>query len=62
MEFTEVGEFLTVGAISGYDFHEAARRKSRRYKVNNISLIDMLKKYNAFSAFDFDDWHTLDIK
>ena len=53
LEFTEVGDLSTISAFSGSDFHKAARRKGRRYKVSTISLLDMLEKYNAPTIIDY---------
>ena len=41
------GIFSTIDTFKSGDYHSRARRNGRQYKVNTISLMDLLKKYNA---------------
>jgi FkbM family methyltransferase len=47
------GDFSTIDAFKSVDYHSRARRNGRKYKVNTISLMDLLKKYNAPQEIDF---------
>jgi len=46
------GEFSTIDAFKSADYHDRARKNGRKYKVNTISLMDLLKKYNAPQKID----------
>jgi FkbM family methyltransferase len=56
LKFNEV-EASNISTIDIYskveDGHEKARRKSKLYEVNTISMVDLLKKYNAPETIDY---------
>jgi FkbM family methyltransferase len=43
----------TIDLFKNYDFHKKDRKKLKTYKVRTISLIDLLKKYNAPKIIDY---------
>jgi len=47
------GEFSTIDVYKSSDIHSLARRNGNQYKVNTISLSDLLEKYNAPREIDF---------
>ncbi len=53
IEFFEskAGELSTIGSFKNVDTHR--REKHKVYNVQTISLMDMLKKYNAPSSIDY---------
>jgi FkbM family methyltransferase len=50
---TDEGELSTISDYSSSDGHAEARKSGQNYPVRTISLIDMLKKYNAPSKIDY---------
>lgn len=50
---TEVAELSTIDSFSDSDFHDMARKRGVTYSVNTISLLDMLKKYQAPKIIDY---------
>lgn len=55
LTFNEVdhAEFSTITSFSGCDYHEETRKNCKSYDVETISLLDMLKKYNAPRRIDY---------
>lgn len=53
LEFNEVNELSTVHSFSDKDMHQKAREKSKIYKVQTISLLDLLKKHQAPRDIDY---------
>lgn len=55
LDFNQVenAELSTIGKYSEIDFHKVKRKKLINYNVNTISLIDMLKKYDAPKNIDY---------
>lgn len=55
LNFSEVNlaELSTVSSFSKSDFHYRARKNKQTYNVNTISLIDLLKKFNAPNEIDY---------
>ena len=50
---TDDGELSTVDELSSSDQHKNRRLKGKRYKVNTISLKDLLIKYDAPKLIDY---------
>ena len=50
---TEVAELSTIGLFADVDTHSENRRDNKSYNVNTISLIDLLKKYDAPVDIDY---------
>ena len=48
-----VAELSTISSYSDADLHKEARKEGETYKVNTISLNDLLLKYNAPSYIDY---------
>jgi FkbM family methyltransferase len=46
-------EYSTVDSYSGLDFHSKLRKKGKKYEVESISLVDLLKKYGAPDIIDY---------
>ena len=55
LEFNEVNaaELSTINVFSNLDQHARTREKGFKYTVNTISLVDLLKKYNAPKDIDY---------
>jgi FkbM family methyltransferase len=55
LTFSEVGSAAhsTISAFEDKDLHARRRRDHRRYDVTTISLIDMLRKYDAPHEIDY---------
>lgn len=55
LRFTEpeAAELSTIRNYAGLDEHAAARFFGKIYEVNTISLLDLLKKYNAPKEIDY---------
>jgi len=55
LDFNEVNnqELSTIGSFNNCDRHYEKRKNGKFYKVNSISLTDLLKKYNAPSEIDY---------
>jgi FkbM family methyltransferase len=55
LEFNEVNaaELSTIDTFSGVDEHAATRTSGTKYPVNTISLLDLLKKYDAPKDIDY---------
>jgi len=55
LEFNQVdlAELSTIESFSSSDFHSVARQKGTSYKVNTISLTDLLRKYDAPKVIDY---------
>ena len=55
LSFNEVAvsELSTISSYSDSDSHKQVRKKGKSYKVNTISLNDLLKKYNAPKHIDY---------
>lgn len=53
--FNETGapELSTVDTFSSDDWHADARQNGKRYEVTTISLLDLLRKYNAPKEIDY---------
>jgi FkbM family methyltransferase len=51
--FNEIGGLSTIDNFSNSDHHSLARTKGHKYKVNTISLIDLLDKYGAPRVIDY---------
>ena len=52
-DVVECGEFSTLAQFSAADMHAETRKKSRRIFVESISLVDLLKKYDAPRKIDY---------
>ena len=50
---TDIAELSTINTFSSSDGHHQHRQKGRTYRVNTISLIDLLKKYDAPDVIDY---------
>jgi FkbM family methyltransferase len=55
LEFNEVNaaELSTIDTFSSVDEHATTRTSGTKYPVNTISLLDLLKKYNAPRVIDY---------
>jgi FkbM family methyltransferase len=55
LEFNEVNaaELSTIDTFSSVDRHAATRTSGTKYPVNTISLLDLLKKYDAPKVIDY---------
>lgn len=55
LEFNEVdaAELSTIDTFSGVDEHAKTRTSGKKYLVKTISLLDLLKKYNAPKDIDY---------
>jgi FkbM family methyltransferase len=55
IEFNEVSaaELSTIDTFSGSDMHVQARGSGNKYKVYTVSLLDLLKKYDAPKEIDY---------
>ncbi len=55
LTFNEVEdpELSTVSAFNASDLHKQSRKSGESYLVNTISLLDLLKKYNAPKIIDY---------
>ena len=55
LEFNEVsvGELSTISRFNGNDWAKKERRSGLSYKVNTISLLDLLRKYHAPKLIDY---------
>lgn len=55
LEFVEaeVGEFSTIAAFSDIDRHAAKRAGGDRYRVDTVSLSDLLDQHNAPAIIDY---------
>ena len=55
LSFNQVdnGELSTIDSYSGSDSHSSARRNGTQYQVRTISLLDLLKKYEAPKIIDY---------
>jgi len=55
LEFNEVNaaELSTISTFSGVDEHAKTRTSGTKYPVTTISLLDLLKKYNAPKEIDY---------
>jgi len=55
LEFNEVNaaELSTISTFSGVDEHATTRTSGTKYLVTTISLLDLLKKYNAPKEIDY---------
>ena len=55
LEFNEVSaaELSTIDSFSGSDGHSQTRAEGKKYNVYTVSLIDLLKKYNAPKDIDY---------
>jgi FkbM family methyltransferase len=55
VEFNEVdhAELSTINSFSDLDMHKEARTHGNKYKVHTISLLDLLKKYDAPKEIDY---------
>ena len=55
LEFNEVNaaELSTINVFSNLDQHARTRERGFKYTVNTISLVDLLKKYNAPKDIDY---------
>jgi len=55
LRFNEVQEAVlsTISVFSDSDNHSTFRKKGKEYKVQTISLIDLLRKYNAPKHIDY---------
>ena len=51
--FNEIGGLSTIDAFSNFDINFKARSGGKKYKVQTISLEDLLDKYNAPSKIDY---------
>lgn len=47
------GEYSTIASFSDSDLHASIRRRGHKYTVDTISLVDLLKKYNAPKIVDY---------
>ncbi|MBO9399395.1 FkbM family methyltransferase [Shimia sp. R9_3] len=47
------GELSTIDSFSSSDKHKTARQMGKKYEVDTISLMDLLKKYNAPKKIDY---------
>lgn len=52
-DMVDEGELSTISAFSGSDSHAKSREKKSTYDVKTISLLDLLKKYNAPAKIDY---------
>jgi FkbM family methyltransferase len=52
-DMVEEGELSTLSIFSNKDEHAKARQAKKTYAVNTISLIDLLKKYDAPKVIDY---------
>lgn len=50
---TDASELSTLKMFSDKDVHRVLRKKGKTYKVSTISLIDLLKKYDAPKQIDY---------
>jgi FkbM family methyltransferase len=50
---TEVAELSTIDSFSASDYHETARKNGVTYSVETITLLDLLKKYQAPKIIDY---------
>lgn len=55
LNFNEVdsAEFSTISSFSSADHHQESRREGKTYDVKTISLVDLLRKYNAPRLIDY---------
>jgi FkbM family methyltransferase len=55
LNFKEVSiaELSTISELNTKDMHSEARKKGNTYSVNTISLLDLLKKYDAPKRIDY---------
>ena len=55
LQFNEVSipELSTINEFSSSDLHVKSRQAGKKYEVGTISLIDLLKKYNAPRYIDY---------
>ncbi len=49
----EVGELSTIDDFSNCDVHSESRKSGKRYNVETISLIDLLKQFGAPQTIDY---------
>lgn len=47
------GELSTIDSFSDSDHHKSGRMLGKKYQVSTISLLDLLKKYNAPKVIDY---------
>jgi FkbM family methyltransferase len=47
------GALSTIDDYTNFDKHSNSRKSDTKYKVNTISLVDLLKKYNAPKIIDY---------
>lgn len=52
-DMTEDGEYSTISDFSQTDIHAAARKQKTTYDVQTISLLDLLRKYDAPPVVDY---------
>lgn len=50
---TDAAQLSTIDIYSNLDFHAELRESGRKYKVQTLSLNDLLEKYSAPSAIDY---------
>lgn len=50
---TDTAELSTIDTFTKCDEHANARKSGKKYKVNTISLLDLLKKYDAPKNIDY---------
>lgn len=53
LTFSEAGELSTISMLADRDFHAPSRKGAKSYKVNTISLNDLLAKHDAPPVIDF---------
>ena len=51
--FNEIGGLSTIDSFSDFDINSKGRSGGKKYKVQTISLEDLLDKYNAPSKIDY---------
>ncbi len=52
-DMVDAGEFSTLSEFSDGDMHRDVRKSKSSYEVNTISLLDMLRKYDAPKVIDY---------
>ena len=50
---TEIAELSTIDSFSASDYHKATRKNGVKYSVETITLLDLLKKYQAPKIIDY---------
>lgn len=53
LTFSEIGELSTITKLADRDYHASAREGAKSYRVDTISLNDLLEKHSAPMLIDF---------